>query len=141
MKRFRFHPVTFAVMSVAIVVLALMNSRCHVFFGAGSTTILKFGHGWPVHFQEGPVPGPGQRSPNANNIIPNYVWGSPEFNRDPKIMAKYNAELVGISRTPWGLRALAKLSAFGIVFDLLVAFGILVVLSWVVETALRSANL
>ena len=127
-------------MGVVMVVLAFVNTRCHVFFGQNSTTILKFGHGWPVHFQEGPVPGPGQRSLNQSNIIPNYVWGHPEFNGDPKIMAKYSTELRGMPRTPWGLYALAEFSAFGAIFDVLVAFGILVILSLVFETALRSTD-
>lgn len=139
MKRLRFHPLTCAVLSVAIVVLAFLNSRCDVFFGPGSTTILKFGHGWPVHFQEGPVPGPGQRRPNPDEITPNYISGHPEFNDDLKIMAKYNAELEGMSRTPWGLHGLAKASVFGTVFDILVAFVMLAILSLVCEAALRSA--
>lgn len=127
-------------MAVAIVVLAFLNSRCHLFFGPGSTTILRFGHGWPVHFQEGPVLGPGQRVPNPNDVMPNYIWGHPEFNDDPKIMAKYNAELEGISRMPWGLHTLAKPSVFGAVFDTLVALVILVVLSLACEAAIHSAD-
>jgi len=127
-------------MAVAIVVLALLNSRCHVFFGRGSTSRLKFGHGWPLCFQEGPVPGPGQRGPNPNDIMPNFIWGHPEFNDDPKIMEKYNAELEGMPRTPWGLHAIAKPSLFGAVFDLLVALMILTFLSLACEAVLHSLD-
>jgi hypothetical protein len=140
LKWFRFHPLTCAAMAVAIVVLAFLNSRCHVFFGPGSTTTLRFGHGWPVRFQEGPVPGPGQRVPNPDDTMPNYIWGHPEFNDDPKIMAKYNAELEGVPRTPWGLHALAKPSVFGAVFDTLVAFVLLAALSLLCEAAIHSAD-
>ena len=127
-------------MAVAIVVLAFLNLRCHVFFGAGSTTTLRFGHGWPVLFQEGSVPGPGLRDPNPNGIGPNAIWGHPEFNDDPAIMARYEAELEGMSRTPWGLRAFAEPSVLGGVVDVLAAFFILATLSLTCEVAIHSAG-
>ena len=130
---YRFHPLTCAAMLVAIVVLGFLNSRCHFFFGAGSTTVLRFGHGWPFHFQEAPVPSPGNRGPN-------YIWGHPEFNEDPEIMAKYIGRLEGLPRTPWGLRSLAKASVFGAVFDASVALVVLIVVSFLCEVVIRNAS-
>ncbi len=127
-------------MLAALVTLASLNSRCHLFFGAGSTTVLRFGHGWPIHFQEAPVPGPGQRVPNPNGILPNYIWGHPEFNDDPKIMAEYDARLEGMPRTPWGLHSLAEPSVFGAILDALFGLVVLVVVSLLCEVAIRNAD-
>lgn len=125
---------------VAVVVLASLNSRCHVYFGRGGLSTLRFSHGWPVHFQEGLVPGPGKRSSNPNELLPNHIWGYSESNDDPEIMARYMAELEGMPRTPWGLHTLAKLSVVGAVIDVAVAAGVLHLLSLVCEVSLYSTG-
>ncbi|MCA9116096.1 MAG: hypothetical protein KDA79_13495 [Planctomycetaceae bacterium] len=118
-ERYRFHPLTCVAMTAAIGVLGHLNTRCQVYFGPGSTSVLKFGHGWPARYHEGSAPGPGQQNGNPNGHLPNYIWGHPEFNDQPEIMEQYNGELEGLSRTPWGLRSLAERSVVGIVLDAL----------------------
>jgi len=140
LKWYRFHPVTCAAMATAIVVLAFLNVRRDLFFGFGSTTILRFGHGWPAHYQSGPALGPRQLSDAPNDVAPTAFWGHPEFNSDPEIMACYEARLGDTPRTPWELRELAERDDFGILFDTLMAFAILFALALRCETAFHAAG-
>lgn len=136
---YRFHPFTCLLMISVAAVLVWLNTQRSLYFLNG-TSPLWFGHGWPIHYQGAPMPGPGQLHANPNGILPNYIWGQGEFNNDSKIMARYESELGNLPRSPWGLRALAKLNRIGLIIDLLVGFFLLYGIQLLCEAKLREAS-
>ncbi len=124
----RFHPITCVCIAATAVALTLANFWLHLYFGGGSTTVLRYGHGWPAYFQGGPVRNTGGG--------PNYIWGHPEENDIPETMAEYRSKLPS---TPWAMlkRGDGYIYVLPAIFDVLIAVATLSIVTLVSETTLR----
>ena len=116
--------------SIAVVLLLVVatpfNIRCQLFFPQQSTVPLAFSFGWPISYLSGNVPGSGQ----LIGIGPNFVWGHPEFNDDPKIMQSYRQQLSGVSLTPWNMHRYGQFHITGFVFNTLLLLCVGPILWW-----------
>jgi len=121
--------------SVALALLTIIaipcNLRCRLFFPQGSTTRLAFSFGWPLPYLVGSVPGPGQ--PKGRG--PNFVWGHPEFNDDPKIMESIRQRLSGVSLTPWKLGVHGRFHVLGLAINVLLIGCVWPILWWLCRRA------
>jgi hypothetical protein len=138
---YQLHPVTSIVVFVALAAIAHFNFRCQIFFGPGGTSALRFSHGWPFRFREAPVPGPGQLNSNPNGLLPNFIWGHPEFNDNPKIMKGIEQEISDFPRSPWQLHRLGQFNSVFALLDAVLAVILLVTACCIAEIVIRDNDL